>query len=117
MNAQLTTIDQARWLAAELNKRGIGGGVLPEVNSGTAEAPDYHNDQSGIYLDLWNPAFNPEPQLGDAWGYLLRFKNGAGGNNVGLILDRLKRYPTAPEYVYRELGKEVDAMAANALEG
>lgn len=113
--AQLATIEEARDLVAELNARGIGGGVLAEVNSGTQTAPDFHNDKSGIYLDPWNSLGGPEPREGDAWGFLLRFRNGAGGNNVGLILDRLKRYPTSPEYVYRELAKEVDAMAANAL--
>lgn len=116
---QLSTIEQARALVAELNARNIGGGVLPEFNSGTPAAPDFRNERSGIFLLPWlpGPGNFPEPRFGDALPYLLKFNNGAGGNNVGLILDKLRRYPTSPEYVYGEIAKEVNAMASNALEG
>lgn len=112
MNAQLSTLDQSRQLVEELNARGIGGGVLPEVNTGSPESPNFENDKSGIYLERWDGPFI-RPDEGDYKPYLLRFQNGVGGMNVGLMLDKLKRFKMAPEYCYRTFAAEVDAMAGD----
>lgn len=88
---QLCTIEQAREFVSRVNDynmgEGIGGDVAPENSEN-----DYHNDVSGIYLAPWaNPTGNqPEPQIGDARAFLLRFnptsKTGfqPAGFNIGL---------------------------------
>lgn len=108
--AQLVTWDQARELATQLTALGIGRGVKPESGD---------MDQSGLYTELWSPGPGgfPEPNGVDpktgkpTAPILMRFNNGAAGVNVGLVLDKFKRFPSSPQYVLRELGKEVDSMA------
>ncbi len=80
---QLTTIEEARAIAAMCK---FGGGVAPEVPN-----DDYHNTVSGIYLDPWaNPTGQtPEPRIGDARPFLLRFNPTVegfqpAGFNIGL---------------------------------
>lgn len=104
--AQLATWKQARNLAPMLES--VGGGVLPETGNPLT---------SGIYVPQWlgGPAAHPEPSQaveGDTkWFLHFRFRNGAEGMNVGLILDRFKRYPTSPAYVLRTLAEEAAMLA------
>lgn len=108
--SQLATWDQARELAAQLTGRGIGRGVAPE---------NADQEKSGIYTEPWlgGPGNFPEPfHLDESTGekfypLLLRFNNGAGGMNVGLIRDLFKRYPMSPGYVWGRIKAEVDSMA------
>ncbi len=73
----------------------------------------------GIYLPPWEggPAGFPSPNLPgvtlDKPKLFLhfRFKNGAEGMNIGLIVDKFKRYPSAPNYVVDVLRKEADELA------
>ncbi len=107
INVQLTTIEQARALAEIINSQSpaIGGGVAPEFKD-----PDngYHNDKSGIFLPYWTDAGNqPEPGVGDFKQYCLRFICGAGGNNVGLVLDQALRHQSYT-YALEQLRREVD---------
>lgn len=100
--AQLVTLDEARALVVEMNARGIGGGVLPESKDQSV---------SGIYIDPWDvQPDSPAPEIGEAKFYSLRFKNGAAGINVGLVLDKFNRYPTSPAYVWSQVAAEVDSM-------
>lgn len=127
--AQLSTVEQARALLALINATNfarpgdsptlIGGGVLPESE---------RNDLSGIYIpdDFYVAPINSnattwplpgtsqpdDPETG-AHNICLRFVNGAQGFNVGLIVDRLRKYPSAPYYVLNQLRLEVDAFAAD----
>lgn len=108
--AQLASWAQARDLAKQLTDRGIGRGVKPE--SGDPEL-------SGIYTEPWlgGPANFPEPHYFDEktgthyYPLHFRFNNGAGGMNVGLIMDKFKRFPMSPGYVWDTIAREVNAMA------
>lgn len=109
--AQLASWDQARELVKKLNEKGIGSGVCPE---------SVDPDTSGIYTELWlgGPGNFPEPHYVDSSGVNyyplhLRFNNGAAGVNVGLVLDKLKRFPNSPLYVFGNLAAEVNSMATN----
>jgi hypothetical protein len=113
MNTQLSTLVQALLLVQELNDRKIGGGIKPVVYMDTERSLIDHS-KSGIYDQNYDWVYgigSPPTDLTDpkARSYCLRFKSGVEGNNVGLILDRLKRFPTSPEYVYRSLDEEVVA--------
>jgi hypothetical protein len=109
--AQLATWEQAREMATKLGAGPIvvGGGVKPE----TANAAT-----SGIYRPDWlpGPGAFPEPhffdqQTGLKYYFLhYRFKNGVEGMNVGLIMDKFKRYPFSPLYVLSVLAAEADSM-------
>jgi len=122
---QLCTIEQARAFVLRVNLRGIGGGVATEDPSN-----DYHNDVSGIYLAPWEPgpASFPEPRIGDARPFLMRF-NPTGkirfqpaGFNIGLSLATARNH--APEgspeedwaygYALDSLETEVNAQIAAA---
>ena len=110
--AQLATWEQAREYANKLSAGPIvvGGGVKPETSQ-TAT--------SGIYLPEWlpGPAGFPEPyytdeKTGKTYQYLhFRFRNGAEGMNVGLIMDKFSRYPNSPLYVLSALAAEADSIA------
>lgn len=107
--AQLATFEQARELAAEMNSRGVGGGVRPETGDMAT---------SGIYTEPWLPGpqnfqepGGVDPKTGKATHpILLRFNNGAAGINVGLVLDKFKRYPMSPWYVWDAITREVNSM-------
>lgn len=101
--AQLATIEQARALVSTLAQYGMT--VKPEVAD---------QAESGIYVPLWSDFGGPIPADGDAKWYHFRFTNGAEGINVGLIQDRLKRYPNSPGYVLRSLAEEVSRIAEGA---
>lgn len=111
--AQFSTFEDARALVAEMQAFGqnfghqIGEGVRPESTD---------NSKSGIY-DL-SKDFLPGPagfepphstnEKGEPTYWLhLRFQNGREGVNVGLVLDRLKRYPYSHGYVFASLAQEV----------
>ncbi len=109
---QLATWEQARDYANRLNAGPIvvGAGVKPETSD---------PDTSGIYLPSWvggpggfaEPNFT-DPQTGAKYFFLhYRFRNGAQGMNVGLIMDKFRRYPNSPFYVMSALGAEADSMA------
>lgn len=120
---ELATYEEARALRELFNHYGTGGGVLPgddekgvvpTVNPNfpwlpaTIELP-------GIYQPSWvgGPAGFPIPQGPGGKKFLhFRFKNGGEGMNVGLCIDKFKRYPTAPLYVINTLNEE-----ANNLQG
>ncbi len=112
--AQLATWDQARECAAKLGAGPfvVGGGVKPETPNPAT---------SGIYTPDWlgGPAAFPEPhyfdpQTGLKYYYLhFRFRNGAEGMNVGLIMDRFRRYPNSPVYVLSQLVAEANSMAVS----
>lgn len=117
--AQLATLDEAKSLAAQINtvkffKPGaqepaaIGGGVAPLSD---------RSDVSGIYIPDWYTLGGPAPSETNEEGktefyYHFRFQNGVEGVNVGLVLDRLQRYPSAPLYVLKALFDEVESLAA-----
>jgi len=110
--AQLATWEQAREYANKLSAGPIvvGGGVKPET-SNTAS--------SGIYTPEWlpGPGAFPEPHFFDDvsgkkyYNLHFRFRNGAEGMNVGLIVDKFRRYPSSPLYVMRALAAEADSIA------
>ncbi len=113
--AQLATYKQAEALSLYLGTQ-VGGGVLP----GTDEDPNAHwpPPGPGTYRPVWTEApWSEEPHYtdpitGDKYFYLhYRYYNGAEGMNVGLMLDKYKRYPASPQYVTSELAKEAAAMA------
>lgn len=108
---QLATWEQAREMASKLSAGPIlvGAGVKPESSD---------PETSGIYLPSWSsgPGGFPEPNYTDQAGvkyFFLhyRFRNGAQGMNVGLILDKFRRYPMSPLYVMSVLASEADSMA------
>lgn len=109
---QLATLDQAREFADRLTDGPIvvGGGVLPETSDPAT---------SGIYLPTWSggPGGFEEPNYTDPATGLkyfflhYRFHNGAAGMNVGLIMDKFRRYPNSPAYVMDALAREAASMA------
>ena len=110
--AQLATWDLAREYATKLSSGPvvIGGGVMPETGD---------PETSGIYTELWlgGPGNFPEPHYFDEktgqhyYPLLFRFHNGAAGMNVGLIMDKFRRYPSSPSYVLSTLAAEANSMA------
>jgi hypothetical protein len=109
---QLATWEQARDFANRLSAGPIvvGTGVKPETSDPAS---------SGIYLPSWSggpggfaePNFT-DPQNGAKYFFLhYRFRNGAQGMNVGLIMDKFRRYPNSPAYVMSALAAEADSMA------
>ena len=111
--AQLATWEQAREYASKLSSGPIvvGGGVKPETSN---------SNTSGIYIPEWlpGPAAFPEPHFFDEVSgkkyYFLhfRFRNGAEGMNIGLIMDKFRRYPNSPVYVMSVLAAEANSIAA-----
>lgn len=112
--AQLATWEQARETASKLSAGPIvvGDGVKPETSN---------SNTSGIYTPEWlpGPAGFPEPHYFDEKSgkkyYFLhfRFRNGAEGMNVGLIMDKFRRYPNSPVYVTSVLAAEANSMATS----
>lgn len=108
---QLATWEQARDYANRLSAGPIlvGAGVKPQTNNPAT---------SGIYLPAWEggPGGFAEPnytdaRTGDKYFFLhFRFRNGAEGMNVGLVMDKFRRYPNSPAYVLNALAAEADAM-------
>ena len=109
---QLATWEQARDFANRLSAGPIvvGAGVKPETSDPAS---------SGIYLPSWSagpggfaePNFT-DPHTGAKYFFLhYRFRNGAQGMNVGLIMDKFRRYPNSPAYVMGALAAEADSMA------
>ena len=109
---QLATWEQARDYANKLNAGPIvvGNGVKPETSNSA---------NSGIYRPPWEggPGGFAEPNYTDKKtgekNFFLhyRFRNGAEGMNVGLIMDKFRRYPNSPAYVMSALAAEADSMA------
>ncbi|MDQ6706173.1 MAG: hypothetical protein M3Z85_09410 [Acidobacteriota bacterium] len=109
---QLATWQQARDLAQKLSAGPIvvGNGVKPE---------NKNQQLSGIYIPDWQggPANFQQPhftdkETGEDFFFLhFRFRNGAEGMNVGLILDTMKRFATSPVYAMNCLADEARHMA------
>lgn len=110
--AQLATWDDARMYAKILSAGPIivGYGVCPESTD---------PNKSGIYIPSWDggpggfqePNFS-DPKTGVQYLYLhYRFLNGASGMNVGLIMDKFKRFPNSPAYVMSVLAQEAASLA------
>lgn len=110
--AQLATWDDARKYAQMLSAGPIvvGLGVSPESSDVS---------KSGIYVPSWaggpggfqEPNYT-DPQTGAQYLWLhYRFLNGASGMNVGLIIDKFKRYPNSPFYVLTALAQEAASLA------
>jgi hypothetical protein len=99
--AQLATWDDARALAAKIEafrqSQGLymAGGVAPETKD---------PNTSGIYVPSWDggPGGFPEPNDVENLKYFLhyRFVNGRAGINVGLILDKERRFAGNDMYVF-----------------
>jgi hypothetical protein len=112
--AQLATWDQARQYAKILSSGPIvvGGGVHVE---------NHDSNVSGIYIPAWESGpggfAEPnyiDPQTGVKYLFLhYRFVNGAVGMNVGLIMDKFKRYPNSPLYVLSALAQEAASLATH----
>jgi hypothetical protein len=110
--AQLATWEDARQYANILSAGPIvvGNGVSPESSD---------PETSGIYIPVWvgGPAGFAEPdyvdpQTGKKYFFLhYRFRNGAEGMNVGLIMDKFARFPMSPAYVLNSLAAEANSMA------
>lgn len=107
---QLSTWEQAREYATKLSAGPIvvGNGVKPETSSPAT---------SGIYRPSWDGGIFQEPNHTDSksgeQSFFLhyRFHNGAEGMNVGLIMDKFRRYPNSPQYVISALAAEASSMA------
>lgn len=110
--AQLSTWSEAHDLVTELTdfekNFGLIGNGIPPIDE---TAPQ----KSGVYVLDWlpGPAAFPIPhgtnEAGEPTFWLhLRFNNGREGVNVGLVLDRLRRYPFSHGYVLRALAQEVN---------
>ena len=110
--AQLATIKQAQATAIKISTGPIivGGGVKPQTDKGSTSGyyrPDWVGGPGGFA----EPNFT-DPNTGERYFYLhYRFRNGAEGMNVGLIMDLFRRYPTSPHYVMGVLALEADAIA------
>jgi hypothetical protein len=112
--AQLSTWDQARQYANILTAGPIvvGEGVRPETGDQAT---------SGIYIPDWiaGPGGFAEPSYVDPVSGLnyfflhYRFRNGATGMNVGLIMDKFSRFPMSPAYVLTELASEANSIATD----
>jgi hypothetical protein len=99
--AQLATWQEARDLAVKIEafrqSQGLymAGGVAPETSDANT---------SGIYVPSWTggPGGFPEPNDVENLKYFLhyRFVNGRSGINVGLLLDKLKRFGGNEMYVF-----------------
>lgn len=63
----------------------------------------------GIYLPNWTagPHADPEPNQDEKLFLHFRFANGFEGANVGLFLDKFRRYPNSPMYVLGVLASEI----------
>lgn len=117
--AQLATYEQARAVRDFLGTQ-VGGGVLSgDDEHGIQTVPNVLfwlppvQQVPGIYVPPWEsgPHADPVPSDGNKKFLHYRFKNGAEGMNVGLIIDKFSRYPNSPDYVIRTLAEEAASMA------
>lgn len=116
---QLATYDEARAMRTYLGT--IGGGVLDGDDEkgvqfvANPSMPWLPPTQQipGIYVPSWEggPGGFAVPHDGDKRFLHFRFKNGASGMNVGLIIDKFRRYPNSPAYVLGEIAREAASMA------
>src|SRR5678816_3712480 len=60
----------------------------------------------GIYLPSWGATGGPIPSDGDKLFLHYRMTNGKEGLNVGLWIDKFKRYPGNPSYVLGQLAAD-----------
>ncbi len=109
---QLSTWEQAREYAIKLGAGPIivGNGVKPETAS-AATSGIYRPDWEGGPGGFAEPNFT-DPKTAEKYFFLhYRFRNGAEGMNVGLIMDKFRRYPNSPFYVMGALASEAASMA------
>lgn len=110
--SQLATWEEARECATKLGLGPIvvGNGVSPETNN-TSTSGIYHPEWSGGPAGFPPPNYTDET-TGTKYFFLhYRFRNGAEGMNVGLILSQFRRYPSSPIYVMMQLAAEAKMMA------
>jgi hypothetical protein len=103
--AQLATLQEAKNLRGRLNSHPEFFGTVKVLPGDTLPV-----GSTGIYLPPWEAGPHSDPIPSGAGGkkfYHLRFSNNFEGMNVGLALDKFRRYPTSPLYVISELAKEV----------
>jgi hypothetical protein len=106
--AQLATWQEAHDLAARMEAfrlntgSFLGGGVSAETENA---------ETSGIYVPFWTggPGGFPEPNDSANKKFWLhfRFNGGKSGLNVGLILDKLRRYNDNEMYVFMSLSNDL----------
>ncbi len=121
--AQLASYPEARALRAYLNATPQFSAsniqILPgddEVVSPPTPDPNFPwlvplPPTYGIYIPVWSnvPGAGPAPNDGDKLWLHYAIDNGKKGFNVGLAIDKFKRYPASPDYVVSELAKEYSA--------
>ncbi len=116
--AQLATYNQARALRDFLNFFYFQ--ILPGDDENGTPQPQVDPNfpwmppkpvTCGIYLPPWEPGpggfeepNGVDPETGEKTLYLhYRCANGKEGMNVGLCIDKFKRYPSSPQYVIKAL--------------
>lgn len=121
--AQLASYNEARALRDYINNTqqfvAVGNLILPGDDE-TAPAPMPNPNfpwlppsvpRVGIFLPSWSPGPHSDPEPNDGQGRLwlsFRMENGRVFN-VGLWIDKFKRYPDSPDYVLRALAAETVA--------
>ncbi len=117
--AQLATYVEARALREAMNRCPSfwANPILPgddEISAAPVPDPNFpwlppNVPIVGIYIPHWEsgPAGNPAPSDGDSKWLHYRMKDGKEGFNVGLWIDKFKRYPNDPVYVVRSLAADV----------
>ncbi len=102
--AQLATWPEAIAMVKRINEskqfQAVGLSILPQ---------DPAHRHSGAYLPPWDPGphGDPEPHIGDSYWIHYRFTNGMEGMNAGLVREKFKSFPQAPDYVLSQLLIEV----------
>ncbi len=117
--AQLATYAEARALRDAMNNTQSfqANPILPgDDETAPAPVPDPNFPwlppkvpNVGIYIPHWEsgPHGDVVPNDGDRLFLHYRMKDGKSGFNVGLWIDKFKRYPAAAEYVIRSLAMDV----------
>lgn len=121
-STQLASYDEARALRDYLNalQPFAGNQILPgddELNSTPVANPNFPwlpptvaFPRAGIFLPTWSSGPHGDPEPNDGAGRLfLHFRTTLGHQayNVGLCIDKFKRFPASPDYVVRALASEM----------
>jgi|SRR6185369_12172165 len=115
---QLASYDEARALRDYINstQQFVNNNILlgddqdspaPQTNPNFPWLPPI-TPRVGIYLPLWaaGPHADPEPNAGNMLFLHFRMTNGKEGLNVGLWVDKFRRYPDNPSYVLAQLAAD-----------
>ncbi len=111
MTPELSNYEEARGLVTMLTANGI------PVRPGDDEidpVPREEDSRPGIYRPLWTPGVaSPEPQYTDELGVkywrleLMMQGHQGGGQNVGMLLARLRKDPWHRQAVYDEIKRDL----------